>query len=1101
MNYFFFTLIPFFLIWSSCTIKTNEQKANNSNELTLFTELSYQETNIGFVNIINEDQVRNIFNYEYFYNGGGVGIIDINNDGLQDIFFTGNMTEDRLYLNLGNLKFQDITNTANVGGGNGWSTGVSIADVNNDGLDDIYVSRSGGYSNPLLRKNHLYINNGNNTFSEKSKIYGLDDMGYSTQASFFDYDKDGDLDMYLVNHPTDFNRPMEREYAHSLDSLYTSDKLYKNNGSNKFIEVGKTAKIQNNAFGLGLCIKDLNSDGWPDIYVANDYIEPDYLYLNNKDGTFSESIRNATKHISNYGMGVDIADYNNDGLVDIIVLDMQPEDYKRSRTMMGTMSTEKFWKSINLGYHYQYMRNSLQLNNGNGTFSEIAQLAGVESTDWSWTPLLADFNNDGKKDLFVTNGYKRDVSNRDFVQYTKEAALSQGGQITFNTMEALNMIPSVKLQNYLFKNNGDLTFSNTSTEWGINTKTFSNGAAYADLDNDGDLELVVNNINDYASILKNNTIEQNAGNFLQFTIPSNINDCAKITLIKNKNIQMQEIGSIKGYLSSVSKVIHFGIGNFETIDTLMIEWSDGTINIQKDIVANQTILIQPKKENNSAKKENKQTAIFHEISKKIGLNHIHKENIYDDFIKEPLLPHKQSENGPFMATGDVNADGLDDFFIGGSSGFSGVLYIQKDDGTFRTSMSQPWEKDKICEDMGMLFFDADKDNDLDLYIVSGGNEFENNAKELQDRLYLNNGNGKFTKTNKAIPPMLFSGSCVKTADYDNDGDLDLFIGGRIVSGKYPFAPRSSILNNENGKFTDVTNAFAPDLQYAGMITDAIWQDINNDGSIDLVVVGEWMPITIFENHQGVLVNKTIDYGLDHTNGWWNSIEGDDLDQDGDIDFVVGNLGLNTKFKASKKEPLHIYCADFDENNKLDIVLAQNYGNSCFPIRGRECTSEQMPFISGKYPTFDLFANANIFDIFGMDKLNNSLHLEAKILSSIILINEGENFQIKPLPIRAQFAPINGILIDNFDRNGEKDILLIGNSYAPEVETGRSDAGTGLCLIRTNENILYPLSFKKSGFFTDLNAKSIVSLNTINNQKLILVANNNNRLQAFLYRGI
>lgn len=1079
---------------------TIEEEQVNSKEQTVFTELSYQETNIGFINIINEDQTRNIFNYEYFYNGGGVGVIDINNDGLQDLFFTGNMTEDRLYLNLGNLKFKDITHEAGVGGGNGWSTGVAIVDINEDGYYDIYVSRSGGYKNPSLRKNHLYINNKNGTFSEKAAAYGLNDLGYSTQASFFDYDKDGDLDMYLVNHPIDFNRPMEKEYTHPIDTQYITDKLYQNNGENMFTEVGEKAKIQNNAFGLGLCINDVNNDGWPDIYVANDYIEPDYLYLNNKDGTFSESIKETTKHISNYGMGVDIADFNNDGLKDIMVLDMQPENYKRSKVMMGAMNPDKFWKSVELGYHYQYMRNSLQLNNGNGTFSELAQLAGVESTDWSWAPLFADFNNDGEKDLFVTNGYKRDVSNKDFVKYTKEAAIAHGGQVTFNVMKVLEMIPSVKLKNYIFRNNGDLTFTNTSGEWGIRSKTFSNGSAYVDLDNDGDLELIVNNINDYASIFKNNTIEQKGGNFLQLVLPSTMAEGTKIELINNKSIQLQETSSVRGYLSSVSKVVHFGLGNIEIVDTMKIFWPDSSISIRQNVKCNQTIWLKKKDSKIYAKKTQSSSNYFQDISGERGLNYVHKENIYNDFEKENLLPHKLSEYGPFMAKGDVNSDGYEDFFIGGSSGFSGTLYIQNHDGNFMVSKDQPWERDKSSEDMGILFFDFDNDKDLDLYVVSGGNEFEKNNELLQDRLYINEGEGKFTKALNILPKMLSSGSCVKAADYDNDGDLDLFVGGRIVPGTYPFAPQSFILNNENGTFIDITKTVAPDLQYAGMVTDASWTDINNDGNIDIVVVGEWMPIMIFKNFKETFVDITAKMGLQNSNGWWNCIAHDDIDQDGDIDFVVGNLGLNTKYKASEQASLHVYCDDFDDNNKLDIVLAQHFEQECFPIRGRECTSEQMPFISEKYPTYDLFSEANINDIFGDHNLERALHLEAKILSSVIVINEKENFRIIPLPMKAQISPVNGILIDDFDKLGNKDMLLIGNSFAPEVETGRYDAGIGLCLLGANSKNFHPISNNKSGFFASENARSILSLKTSNNQNLILVANNNNGLQAFIQKN-
>jgi len=1077
----------------SCTGDKPEQNDIEIARSKLFTLLPSSFTGIHFVNIINEDYTRNVFNYEYFYNGGGVAVLDVDNDGLKDLFFTGNMIEDQLYLNKGNLSFQDITSKAGVGGGNGWSTGVAIADINNDGFDDIYVSRSGGYTIPEMRQNLLFINNQNGTFTERASQYGLNDMGYSTQAAFFDYDRDGDLDIYLVNHPRNFNRPMEPKFRDSEDPKWLSDRLYQNNGNGHFTDVSKEAGIANNAFGLGLAIADLNNDGWPDIYVSNDYIETDYMYLNNGDGTFREVIQTATKHISNYGMGVDIADYNNDGLQDIMVLDMLAEDYKRSKTMMGAMDVQKFWKANKLGYHYQYMRNTLQLNNGNETFSEIGYLAGVANTDWSWAPLFADFDNDGYKDLLVTNGYKRDVSNRDFVKFTEEAARAKGGQVSFDIMETLNMIPSVKLKNYFFKNNGDLTFSNTTDDWGLAEYSFSNGAAYADLDNDGDLEIIINNINDEAFIYQNNASANN--NYIKFNLPSNANHGTQVTITNGGQTQSLHANAVRGYLSSIDKTLHFGIGNSKIIDLVQIKWPDGSIQTLKQLEANQTINIKKSDVHNDPSSTGA-NQIFKDVSGQYGLNHTHKENEYNDFERELLLPHKQSQNGPFLTKGDINGDGLEDFFIGGASESSGQLFVQKENGSFIKSPG-PWFKDKIQEDMGVLFFDADGDNDLDLYIVSGGNEFEEESDKYQDRLYVNDGTGKFTKNINALPIIRSSGSCVRAADFDEDGDSDLFIGGRVRPGNYPFPPKSYLFQNDNGIFSEVTDDIAPGLKNTGMVTDATWADIDSDGKLDLVVVGEWMPITIFKGNGRAFVNATDQFGLTQSNGWWNCIRVHDLDNDGDLDIVAGNLGLNSKFNASESQPFQVYCNDFDGNGKLDILLAQYYDDKCYPIRGKECTSEQMPFINQNFPTYDQFANASLSDILGSDRMKKSFHREARILSTSIVTNENGIFHIKPLSYQAQVAPVNGILIDDFDGDSNIDILLIGNSYAAEVETGRHDAGTGILLLGASTGNFTSIPLKETGFFANGDAKSIISVDLRNKKQIILIGNNSSAMQSFI----
>ena len=1081
--------------------KQNDTENNN----LLFTQLLSAQTNVTFRNEIPENSRMNSMVYEYFYNGGGVAVGDIDNDGLTDIYFVSNLKQNKLYKNKGNFQFKDITQSANVKGSFGWSTGVTMADVNADGWLDIYVCKS-GKGKEKDRENELFVNNKNGTFTESASQYGLNFPGYSTQAAFFDFDRDGDLDMFLLNHnvtPINTNNP---EKYKTQNNELVGDKLYKNENG-KFIDISKKAGIVNNpmGFGLGVSIGDVDRDGWPDIYVGNDYIEQDYLYKNNGNGTFSEILKSATNHTSNFSMGTDISDFNNDGWPDIVSLDMVAEDNYGIKTSMSGMNPAAFNHAVENGFHYQYMYNALQLNNGSNTFSEIAQLAGISSTDWSWAPLFADFDNDGWKDLFVTNGLKRDFRNNDFRKYKLkriEEAQKKGENMATVMEELVNKTPQRKTKNYFFKNNHDLTFSKISEEWGIANPSLSNGAAYADLDNDGDLDLVVNNIDEEAFILKNNA----AQNYLQFELngppenPFGVGTAIKIKM--GGQIQVVENYPTRGYQSAVEPMVHFGIGEIKIIDEAIIIWPDGKQQILKNINANQRIKINYESAASASFAENKSvlSGLFKDITGASGLQHRHIENEYDDFEKESLLPHKMSEFGPALAVGDVNGDGLEDFFIGGAKGYSSELYFQQNNGSFIPSNFSLWQKEKKYEDIAAAFFDADSDGDLDLYVVSGGNEYEPDSPLLQDRIYLNDGKKQFMKNGRLLPKMLTSGACVKPFDYDGDGDQDLFVGGRLMPGKYPFPARSYILKNDGGLFKDITEEIAPELVRQGMVTDAVWTDFNGDELIDLIVVGEWMPISFFENNNGNFkkIEPLINENKNGMEGWWSAIAVTDFDNDGDMDYVIGNLGLNYKYKATEKEPFEIFTHDFDGNGNQDIVLGYYNDGKLFPLRGRECSSNQMPFLKDKFPTYHDFGSADLEEVYGADKLEESLHLKVTTFASIFLENMGNgNFTATPLPNRAQFSSVNGIIADDFDHDGHADILIAGNMFQSEVETPRNDAGVGLFLKGNGKMEFTPISSFESSLYLDKDVKRLASIqlgNAMPAQAAFLVGNNNDQLQ-------
>jgi hypothetical protein len=1048
-----------------------------------FTELGAGQTGVSFKNNLTESPQINVLTYQYFHNGGGVAVGDINNDGLPDIYFTSNLEPNVLYLNKGNFQFEDISATARVTGGRGWATGTCMIDVNNDGFLDIYVCKSGN-TNDDARRNKLYMNNRDLTFTEAAADFGLDDLGYSSQAYFMDYDRDGDLDLFLLNHAIKSvkGNASNENLEFDRDPL-AGDKFFRNDNGN-YVNVSEEAGIKGSPIGYGLSasIGDMNSDGYPDIYVCNDYLERDYLYINNTDGTFTDKLKENTGHISNFSMGSDIADINNDGHLDIMVADMAAEDNYRSKTNMSGMNPERFWKYVEHGLHYQYMINTLQLNNGDGTFSEISQLAGVDKTDWSWAPLLADFNQDGLKDLFMSNGLRKEARNNDFVK-KKVKILGQMKKYpdssNFYLKRILDQMPEEPITNYLYTNKGDLRFSKVGNK-GIETATFSNGAAYADLDGDGDLDLVVNNIDQLATIYRN---DSETSNFIKIDLLGNLTNRsgigAKVTVVCGDLVQTSEHYMARGFQSSISDELHFGIGKNRIVDHIEVVWSDGTVSKMTDIDPNQTVTIAHDK--SLAQTETifrDRNTIETELS---TLAFTHTENKFDDYDREVLLPHKMSNLGPAVGVGDVNADGLDDFYVGGAAGQTGHLYIQTQSGGFDIA-----EREEVIS----YFFDYDGDGDQDLYIGYGGNENLNGSENLADKLFMND-QGEFFETDILPRNSSISTGTVISADYDQDGDLDLFIGSRQTPGKYPFTSSSYLLKFEGGRYVDVTSEIAPGLAEIGMVTDAVWADLNGDKVPELALSGEWMPLSIFELKGGYYINSTRAFGLEKTNGWWFSLELGDIDNDGDLDLVAGNLGLNYKYKASLDGPFKVFSDDINHDGKNDIVLGYDEKGKTFPLRGRQCSSEQVPELVQEFPTYDLFAIATITDVYG-DRLAPALKLEAYDFHSAVFINEGGSFKQVNFANRFQSFNWNDIILKDINSDGNLDVISAGNLYEAEVETPRCDAGMGLILLGDGKGSWIEKT-ASSGSWGNGNIKQLGLIQN-NNRLGVLIGSNNDSLK-------
>ncbi|WP_052272883.1 VCBS repeat-containing protein [Flavihumibacter solisilvae] len=1098
----------------ACISSTIAQQAS-----PLFTLLSEKQTGIQFLNQVNEDDSLNVLRYEYLYNGAGVGIGDFNKDGLDDIYFSGNSTPGKLFINKGGFRFEDVTRSSGTAGNGTWATGVAVADVNGDGWPDIYVCHSGKYSDPAKLKNELFINqgvvNGQVKFTEQAAAFGLDAPGtQSTQAAFLDYDRDGDLDMFLVNHSNHTYNPfLNTRKVRSTPNMQFGNRLFRNNGISNgaavFEDVTLQSGIVNHAlnFGLSVTVSDFNGDGWPDMYTTSDYSEKDCLYINMGNGTFTEQLERSFAHISKYSMGADVADYNNDGLPDLFTLDMLPENNYRQKLLRGPDEYDQYHLLWDSGYYKQQMRNMLQLNRGqdekgNLRFSEIGQFAGVSNTDWSWAGLFADFDNDGWKDLLVTNGYLRDFTNMDFLKYTvadaKIKAAQQGHQ-NFQTQALVKEMPANKVSNYIFRNNHDLSFSDKTREWGLMKPAVSNAAAYADFDNDGDLDLVICNNNEPAMLYRNNREQAGSNNFIRITCKGPAGNTmalgAKVKVITSGGLtQMQEINPVRGYQSTVSNQLNFGIPGTAQVQRVTVTWPDGTVSERGEAAAGQQLVFEHGKDVAAKGESTKPAAkIFTDVTRTSGIDFVHRENDFVDFKDEVLLPYMLSRKGPALAVADVNGDKLDDVFLGGAIGQAGVLYIQTAGSTFQRCTSQPWIADSSSEDVNAIFFDADNDGDPDLYVVSGGNEYGDQSPEYADRLYLNDGKGNFEKSTSAVPQMLSPKQAVAAGDYDHDGDLDLFVGGMSVPGFFPQAARSYLLRNDskNGRvlFTEIMADAAPALQSPGMINDALWADTDGDNFPELFLAGDWMPLQCWKNENGTFRKQLISKN-DTLSGLWSAIRAADLDDDGDLDFLLGNAGRNNQFKASASQPMTIVAGDFDNNGSTDPIFSYYIQGKSYPSPSRDELLDQIVPLRKKFIHYSDYANASINDIVPAAAFAKAQQVTCNQLSSGVLWNEGKSgFRFESLPSEAQLSCVNGFVVNDFDNDHKNEVFLAGNFEAYRVQLGQSDAGLGL-LVKIDENKGFlPLTPMQAGNYAGGDIRRIAMVRSKDSNMVILAGNN------------
>jgi hypothetical protein len=1104
---FFYFLLAASLLFTACDDKTQSPQKEVPTPVKKasprFQLLPPARTGIQFSNNLPENEQLNIINYEYYYNGGGVGIGDFNGDGLADIFFTANLISNRLYYNRGNWQFEEAIKKSNAVSRPGWKSGVAVADVNGDGWLDLYICRSGNLPE-AERRNELFINQGDGTFQEEAAEYGLDDPGYSTQAAFFDYDRDGDLDVYIANHGLDPDLNLSVSALRQQRHPYFGDKLYRND-QGQFTEVGAEAGILSPPFGFGLnvSIGDINQDDWPDIFVTNDFIEHDYLYINQGNGTFKEELKTHFAHTARFGMGSDLADYNNDLLPDLLVLDMLPEDNYGQKVMKGKDNYDRYLMTVEAGFYHQYMRNMFQLNLGQGRFSEVGQLAGISATDWSWSALMVDFDNDGWKDLHVTNGYMRVTNHMDFIiyDYPQLVAAAQQQGIKEYTGEIAKRIPTLHRSNYLYHNQKDLSFSDKTREWGLYRASYSNGAAVGDLDNDGDLDLVVNNFKEPAFLYQNQTQALDQSHFLRLRLRGEGQNTggigAKVWLKTGDNWQYQEMQPVRGYLSSIEPVLHFGLGTAAKVDSLKIRWPGGKSQRLAEIPADQVLALKESEASPDKKNSTFVSTLFAE-GQIPGLQYRHEENAFVDFRRENLLPHMLSRMGPCLTVGDVNGDKLEDVFIGGR-GNKARLFVQTANGRFQTRTLN--NGPQMEEDTDAAFFDADGDGDLDLYRVVGGNEAEDGDARYQDQLWFNDGKGNFQHQAEALPAMFSSGGCVAASDIDGDGDQDLFVGGRVVPGRYPESPRSFLLRNEGGKFSEATAQLAPELATGGMISDALWTDVNGDGQADLLLAGEWQPIRVFINQNGKLSNQTQSSGLATTEGWWNRLLAADFDGDGDQDLVAGNLGLNTAIRASANEPASVYYKDFDNNGAIEPIVCSYIEGKNHPLVTRDELLLRLPELKKKLIRYETYGKATLHDVFSPAELADAGHLQATTFESSYLENQGNGqFVVRSLPLPAQSAPLFGLLAHDFNGDGHLDILAAGNFFPSRAETGRMDAGYGQLLLGNGKGDFEPMPLAKSGFYAPGDVRDLKMLQGSGGKYWVLVGRNEGFLSMLEWKS-
>ncbi len=1105
-------------IFQSCQKNVDAPVGNtpDSEMKARFTLMPPEVTGVTFSNFSNnfkDDYNYNIFNYEYLYNGGGVAAGDVNGDSLPDLYFTATLASNKLFLNLGNFKFLNVTDKSGVGAKIGFKTGTTMADMNGDGKLDIYVCRTSKTDNGQ-KTDHLFINMGNRIengiaipiFEDQSKKLGLEDNSNTIHACFFDYDRDGDLDIFLLNHKIDFAVAAQLRLKQAPDNSITritspttpfeSNKLYRNDNGH-LVEVTVEAGLESSAFGLSVTAADLNQDGWMDLYVANDFVEPDLVYINNRNGTFTDKYSEYLKHSSQNSMGSDVADINNDGLVDIVVLDMNAEDPIRYKTLINVMQYDRYNLLQQYGYGRQVGRNVLQLNNGNNTFSEIGQYAGIAATDWSWGSLIADFDNDGWKDIYIANGYRRDITNLDYLNYVRDSIDRTGGLTPRRFPDinvVINLIPEQKIQNYLFINNKKLAFINATKQAGMDKLSFSNGSAFADLDRDGDLDLIVNNVQDPAFIYRNDITGHH---WLQIDVQEKKGNTdgigTVVDLYAGGNHQHQMLITNKGFYSSSEPILHFGLGQTEMIDSLILQWPEGSKEIMKSVTADKRITWKPGSgENYIDHPKPKATLLFSDATLIPGWKH--HENVFVDFKREKLLPYMLSAEGPCISTGDVNGDKLDDIYVGNGNGFPSVLFTQAENNTFTASINPVFSNDAIYEDCGSVLEDMDGDGDKDLVVVSGGSLFNVNDQNYRVRYYVNDGKGLFTRS-VDFPDIRTNAGAAISIDYDKDKDFDIIVAGRSTPGAFPEPPRSYLLRNDKGRFKDVTNEVFPELENLGMISDIESGDLDGDQNQEIVFVGEWLPITIFSFDGNRFKNRTSSFGLEKTSGWWKAISIADMDNDGDLDLWAGNIGLNNRLVTSEQHPVTLITKDFDENGSLDPILCFYFNEKLYPYAGRDMMIGQIPKLKKKYVRYTPYASATINDIFTKDELEGSTSLTVNTFQTTYFVNENKKFVAHPLPHQVQLAPVFDLIVGDFNQDGRKDVLMAGNFLYSETETAEMDAGNGTLLLQNADGTFHYVPNTEHGFWAQDEVRELKSISLANGKRAILTGNNKGPIQV------